>query len=208
MINLAVLKRPFRVLDLFEQAGVLCLYAWLVVRLWPATFSLETWYAVLLLASEGLVVALLLVRRPTEHISRRWQDWAIAVAGTFLVLLIAPGGPPIHAGLGLILMLMGLAIHVGAKLSLWRSFGVVAANRGVKTRGLYRIVRHPMYAGYVLSHLGFLLSSPSWWNAGVYALAWALLVLRIQAEEATLREDSYYGDYMGRVRWRLAPGIY
>jgi protein-S-isoprenylcysteine O-methyltransferase Ste14 len=200
--------RSNRMLDRIEQGLVLALYLSLVARLWPADFSSAHWYAILLLVSEGLVVALLLARRPTENISRRWGDWALGCAGTFTVLMVVPGGAPIHATLGLTLIMMGLVTHVGAKLSLWRSFGVVAANRGVKTRGLYRFVRHPMYAGYMLSHIGFLLAAPSWWNLGVYALGWALLIARIGAEERTLRQSADYQDYAGRVRWRLVPGIY
>lgn len=208
MSAIAAALRSNRMLDRAEQGLVLALYLWLVARLWPADFSAAHWYAILLLVSEGLVVALLLARRPTENISRRWSDWALGTMGTFTVLMVGPGGDPINAAAGLMLIFVGLATHVGAKLSLWRSFGVVAANRGVKTRGLYRFVRHPMYAGYMLSHVGFLLAAPSWWNLGVYALGWALLIARIGAEERTLRQDAGYADYAGRVRWRLVPLVY
>jgi protein-S-isoprenylcysteine O-methyltransferase Ste14 len=198
----------YRWLDRAEQGVVVVLYAWLVARLWPADFSASNWFAILLMASEGLVVALLLLRRPTDHISRRMGDWIIAAAGTFVVLMVQPGGAPISPDLSLALMLLGLAIHVGAKLSLWRSFGLVAANRGVNTHGLYRFVRHPMYAGYILSHMGFLLSAPSWWNLAVYLTVWLLLLARIEAEERTLRQDAAYAAYAGQVRWRLLPGVY
>ena len=208
MSAIAVVLRSTRLLDRVEQAAVLVLYAWLVVRLWPEDFSPGNWYAILLLVSEGLVVALLLARRATDNISRRVGDWALAAAGTFIVLMVGKGGAPIHAGFGFVLILIGLAIHVGAKLSLWRSFGLVAANRGVKTMGLYRFVRHPMYAGYVLSHVGFLLAAPSWWNLAVYLITWTLLVARIEAEERTLGEDVSYRDYEQRVRYRLLPGVY
>lgn len=60
-----------------------------------------------------------------------------------------------------------MATHVGAKLCLWRSFGLVAAHRGLKAGGLYAVVRHPMYAGYVISHVGYLLVAPSWWNLAI-----------------------------------------
>jgi hypothetical protein len=38
---------------------------------------------------------------------------------------------------------------LAATLRLGRSFGIVATNRGIQTGGLYRIVRHPIYAAYV-----------------------------------------------------------
>lgn len=208
MSTMAAVTHTRRLLDLFEQAAVLALYTWLVVRLWPSEFSASTWYPLLLLLSEGLVVVLLLIRRPTDRISTRGLDWALAAGGTFVVLLVDQGGAPLHGPLGAVLMLLGLAIHVGAKLSLFRSFGIVAANRGVKVGGLYRIVRHPMYAGYMLTHVGFLLVAPSLWNLAVYAVAWAFLVARIYAEEKVLSEDPAYQAFKGRVRFRLVPGLY
>ncbi len=208
MSALAAVTNQRRLLDLFEQAAVLALYAWLVARLWPGEFSASNWYPLLLLLSEGLVVVLLLIRRPTDRISTRGFDWFLAAGGTFVVLLVGKGGAPLHGPLGAVLMLFGLTIHVGAKLSLFRSFGVVAANRGVKVGGLYRLVRHPMYAGYMLTHIGFLLVAPSLWNLAVYAAAWAFLVARIYAEEKVLGEDPAYQEFKGRVRYRLLPGVF
>ena len=73
-------------------------------------------------------------------------------------------------------MLLGLLVQIAAKLALWRSFGVVPANRGVKTRGPYRLLRHPMYAGYTLTHIGFLIGFPSLSNTLLYASVLALNV--------------------------------
>lgn len=208
MSALAAVTQSRRLLDLGEQIVVLILYSWLVYRLWPKEFSASNWYPLLILLSEGLVVFLLLIRRPTERISTKGRDWALAAAGTFVVLFVDQGGAPIHGPLGAVLMLIGLAIHVGAKLSLFRSFGLVAANRGVRVGGLYRLVRHPMYAGYMLTHAGFLLVAPSLWNVAIYAVAWAFLVARIYAEEQVLSEDAAYQAFKSRVRYRLVPGIF
>jgi protein-S-isoprenylcysteine O-methyltransferase Ste14 len=208
MSALAAVTHPRRLLDLAEQIAVLALYSWLVFRLWPSEFSPANWYPLLILLSEGLVVFLLVIRRPTERISTHWRDWALAAGGTFLVLLIDQGGPPLLGPLGVFLMLAGLMIHVGAKLSLLRSFGLVAANRGVKVGGLYRLVRHPMYAGYMLSHVGFLLVAPSLWNLAIYALGWAFLIARIYAEEKVLGADPAYQVFKERVRHRLVPGVF
>jgi protein-S-isoprenylcysteine O-methyltransferase Ste14 len=208
MSALAAVSHPRRLLDIVEQIAVLALYTWLVIRLWPGEFSASNWYPVLLLLSEGMVVALLLIRRPTDRISIRGLDWLLAGGGTFIVLLVGQGGAPLHGPLGAVLMLVGLVIHVGAKLSLFRSFGVVAANRGVKAGGFYRLVRHPMYAGYMLTHVGFMLVAPSLWNLAVYAAAWAFLVARIYAEERVLSEDPKYLELKARVRYRLLPGVF
>jgi protein-S-isoprenylcysteine O-methyltransferase Ste14 len=195
-------------LDRVEQIVVTLLYGLLVVRLWPSDFSDADWYPMLILLSEGIVVFFLLIRRPTERISVRFQDWAIAFGGTLLPLSIIEGGEPVHAGVGAILMLTGLYIHVGAKLSLRRSFGLVAADRGIKARGLYALVRHPMYFGYMVAHLGYLLVAPAWWNLIAYAGAWSLLVARIYAEEFLLQGNPEYREYSARVRYRLVPMLF
>ena len=43
---------------------------------------------------------------------------------------------------------------MAAKFSLARSFGLAPANRGVKSRGAYAFLRHPMYLGYVVEWIG------------------------------------------------------
>lgn len=207
MIASGLSQNSRRMLDVFEQLFFLLLYVWLVERLWSAQLWSSNWYALLILVSEGLVVLLLLTRRRTNQISTNFRDWAVAFGGTFLVLLVGKGGEPISASVGSILMIGGLAVHVGAKFCLRRSFGLVAADRGVKQKGLYTIVRHPMYAGYIMTHVGFLIVAPSAWNLLVYSAAWALMILRIFAEERVLSANPDYRAYMARVRYRLLPGI-
>jgi protein-S-isoprenylcysteine O-methyltransferase Ste14 len=95
-----------------------------------------------------------------------------------------------------------------ALLSLGRSFGIVPANRGVKRHGLYRIVRHPIYASELIFHLGYLLGNISGRNLGLVILVAAGQVYRLLAEERLLREDPAYRDYVKAVRYRLVPGIF
>ncbi len=197
-----------RLLDSAEQVLALGLFCGLVFRLWPDEFSIAHSYTLLILLSEGLVVLLLLIRRPTTRISTNIRDWVIALAGTCFALLVAKGGEPLAAEFGFLLMLIGLATHLGAKLSLWRSFGLVAAHRGLRIKGLYSFVRHPMYCGYGISHVGYLLVAPSWWNLAVYLSVWTLLVMRIFAEERILGEDPEYQTFKGNVRYRLVPGVF
>ena len=46
---------------------------------------------------------------------------------------------------------IGLAVVIVGKMTLGRSFGVVPANRGVVVGGPYRLVRHPIYTGYLIT---------------------------------------------------------
>jgi protein-S-isoprenylcysteine O-methyltransferase Ste14 len=107
-----------------------------------------------------------------------------------------------------LLILIGLFVQIAAKICLGRSFGLIAANRGVKSQGPYRFVRHPMYAGYTLTHIGLFLSMPSLKNALLYSLALSFQLVRIVREEAVLRQDAEYRAFAEQVRFRLVPKLF
>jgi protein-S-isoprenylcysteine O-methyltransferase Ste14 len=92
-------------------------------------------------------------------------------------------------------------------LSLGRSFGIVPANRGVRTGGPYRFVRHPAYSGYVLTGAGYLLENPSIRNACLFAVVTLAQAVRIVEEERTLAGDPAYRAYARRVRSRVVPYV-
>ena len=191
--------------DRMERLSLIGLLALLASRLVPHMASKPAMF--LYLASETLVVALITFRRSAHEISHRPADWVIAFTATFLPLLVVRSDGD-GVAFGSLLLIVGFGISVGAQLSLLRSFGVVAANRGVRTGGLYGIVRHPMYLGYFLTHVGFLLSNPVPWNAGVYALCAVCQLYRMRAEERVLSADTAYMAFAATVRYRLVPFVY
>ncbi len=105
------------------------------------------------------------------------------------------------------LMLLGLAVNIAAKLALWRSFGLVAANRGIRGGGPYRYVRHPIYLAGLLITVGEV-----WlrWSPAVVALNvvfGAAQVVRLRYEEAVLeRTFPEYAAYRSRTSC-IIPGI-
>lgn len=196
-----------RIFDLAERGFLLALGLSAFARLAPSVAA-EPQVGLILL-SEGLGVAFILLRKRAIHADISPYAAAVAFLGTAAPLLVAnPGHGLIPAVVGFWMMAAGLLFNISAKVALNRSFGLAAANRGVKRAGPYRWVRHPMYAGYVATQLGFLLLNPSLWNLCVYAFAWSMQLLRIQAEERVLLEDPAYQAYAAQVRYRLAPGIY
>src|SRR5258708_7391035 len=76
--------------DMGERLIVLCLYIGLVARLIAPGWEQKQLANLLLIPSEGLVVLFMLLRRRTEHISMRWQDWLLAFSATLAPMLVQP----------------------------------------------------------------------------------------------------------------------
>lgn len=198
-------------LDQGERLLVLVWYSYFVWRLLPREFGWAMLGNGLLLTSETLVIALILLRRPADRISLRSSDWLLAIAGTLLPLSAHPAAGSYSVGLQLPLvavMFIGLLVQIHAKISLGRSIGMVAADRGIKCAGPYQFVRHPMYAGYFITQVAFLVLNPSLWNAAIYVAAFAVQVLRIRAEERFLSQNATYREYQSEVPYRLIPGVF
>jgi protein-S-isoprenylcysteine O-methyltransferase Ste14 len=161
-----------------------------------------------MVALESLMMVLFLTRRRSIATSSRPLDWIVGVAGSFLLLFLRPTDPlgPL-AWLGEPVQVIGLVIAVLATSALGRSIGLVAANRGIQSDGLYRFVRHPLYSGYVLCNLGYVASFPSPRNFGLVAVALIAFYVRAVVEERFLARDPAYREYMQRVRARFVPFV-
>ena len=136
------------------------------------------------------------------------RDWIIAFAGSFMQNALIPA-PEVHDNIFIeALQALGFIFCAGGALSLNESFGVVAANRGIKSTGFYKLVRHPIYAGYFLEALGYLLQNLTISNI-IVMIVWVLFQLRrIFIEEAYLSKDEAYREYKKKVRFRILPPIY
>jgi protein-S-isoprenylcysteine O-methyltransferase Ste14 len=76
-------------------------------------------------------------------------------------------------------------------------------------RGVYGVVRHPMYSGLVAVLLGVPLWLRSPLGLGVALVPIGLLALRLVLEERVLvRALPAYAAYAARVRSRLVPGVW
>jgi protein-S-isoprenylcysteine O-methyltransferase Ste14 len=158
-----------------------------------------------LCAVNTVFVALFILRRDATSISTSPSLWLIAFGGTFLPLLMRPNAAGPFMTVGNAIQLVGMLGVILALLSLRRSFGIVPANRGIRTQGLYNVVRHPLYASELLTLGGFAIVSPSLWNVSLWLCDFALQLARAYAEERLLSEDPRYVQYRSRVKYRLIP---
>jgi protein-S-isoprenylcysteine O-methyltransferase Ste14 len=206
------LYRPLNpvVSDMVARACVGTLFTLLTINLVSDYLRTGHVTGLLLIVGESLVVVLTIMRRRAVAVDRS----AVAAILTTVslvgpVLLRAEGQTPL-AGDQITAMLsgIGLVLVVLGKMTLGRSFGVVPANRGVVVRGPYAWVRHPIYTGYLVTHLAFLMAHPVRWNLAIVLVGDVALIFRALMEERVLSADAAYQQYCQRVGWHLVPGVF
>lgn len=189
---------------------IVFLFSVMAVRIGADFFATGRLTGLLLLASEALVVVFTVCRRAPVTVDRSVRARALtamSMLGALLVRpsLVAPLAPEIVT---VALSAVGLLVVIGGKISLGRSFGLIPANRGIVSSGLYRLVRHPIYLGYLVTHIAFVLANPTAWNIALLVTADVALLARAVCEERTLARDQAYRAYQTRVRWRVVPGMF
>lgn len=199
-------KRTTALLADLGERLLLCVLAvpWLIAffRFLPQNPGLIT--AIL---SEGTMVVFILIRKPGQ-IALTPYAFAIGFIGTALTLFVRPDQSTHVSDLAEAIMLAGFGLSLTSKLALNRRFGIVAANRGIQTRGPYALVRHPIYAGYFITQIGFLMTSPTLRNFAIYGVSFFFQLLRIFEEEKLLSKDEEYRRFSRRVPYRLLPGVF
>lgn len=91
---------------------------------------------------------------------------------------------------------------------LGRNFAVLPAVRGIVTQGPYLIIRHPAYAGEMLMIIGCFIAHPTLISVWPCLAAFPAVILRINAEEKILKEETVYQSYARHAPYRLLPGIW
>jgi protein-S-isoprenylcysteine O-methyltransferase Ste14 len=115
--------------------------------------------------------------------------------------------------LALLIFAFGYGFASWAVLSnpFFATFVRIQANRGhsVVSSGAYALVRHPGYAGVLLSHLALPFALGSIWALVPAAVGTIFFIVRTAREDQTLRDHlAGYREYQTRVRWRLLPGVW
>ena len=96
--------------------------------------------------------------------------------------------PPEFQFIASILSILGFTLATWALFDLGRSFGIVSGTRKKVTEGLYSIMRHPMYLGYVIAEFGFVLLNVS--NIKVFIISVLLYALRAKTETKHLADNT------------------
>jgi protein-S-isoprenylcysteine O-methyltransferase Ste14 len=106
----------------------------------------------------------------------------------------------------LIPALAGYSLILWSLITLGSRFGVAPADRGLTSRGPYRLLRHPMYLGELVFRTMMVFSSPDWFTAMLLSVALTFIQCwRILREEKMI---DGYACYMRIVPWRLIPGLW
>ncbi len=162
----------------------------------------------LIVVTETIVVIFLLIRRDADETKHSWQTWITSACGTLWPFLLRPTAGTEDLLLGEIFQIAGFILQIAALLALNRSIGILPAYREIKTAGLYRWVRHPLYTAYIVTYLGYLINNPSLANLSIAIVGTAFLLMRIHYEEALLFKYAEYARYANKIRWRVIPSIW
>jgi len=146
--------------------------------------------------------------RPVKTEKGRAWLWVLAQGVLLAALLFVPPGPEMAPlsrlrPLAYVLEAVGLLFAVAAALNLGNALTPLPSPReggALKTGGLYRYVRHPLYTGVLVWGTGFVLASPAPWRLFLFAMLCVFFSRKARYEEALLRERfPEYADYTERT---------
>ena len=85
----------------------------------------------------------------------------------------------------------------------------VEESQSVVSRGLYGLVRHPMYVGNIILMVGIPLALGSYWALIIVIPGLLVLAVRILDEEKMLEHElKGYREYTQKVHYRLVPYVW
>ncbi len=124
--------------------------------------------------------------------------------------IIALDIPNFIRAIGLGLSLLGTIMLIIAILQLNKNLSPFPTPRVdgelIKT-GLYKLIRHPIYSGILITMIGYSLKSESSWKLLVTLLLYALFHFKMRFEEKKLKEKFIEYEIYMKTTGRLLPKI-
>ena len=198
---------------------------------WPMA-----WLYVALMLAAAVGSRLLVWRRSPDTLRERakmgggenvepWDRWMMPVVGLIgpVVAVLVAGfdqrwgwSPPVALGwqwvaAALVAAAIGISVWAMAVNPFFSSVARVQGERGqvAVSDGPYAWVRHPSYAGAVLTSLALPVMLGTLWAWVPQLLVAGVLVARTALEDRMLQDKlAGYQEYAQRVRWRLMPGVW
>jgi protein-S-isoprenylcysteine O-methyltransferase Ste14 len=194
---------------------------------WTAGWALTGIYAVWVACTAVMVLPLhpdLLAERASRRPERQWDKVILGATGILTAAAYVVAGLDVRNGWGPdmpdLFQWLGGTVALGAYLlvafsmranAFFSTVSRIQVERGhrVATGGPYKVVRHPGYVGAAAFAASAPLVLGSWFAAPLGVLSALLFVLRTGLEDRMLLEElEGYGEYAGRVRWRLVPRVW
>ena len=137
----------------------------------------------------------------------------VVVAGVDKLSGWSPGFSLPVSIISLIIFLAGYIFGSSAMLEnkFFSGMNRIQTERGhhVVSTGPYSVVRHPGYAGSIVSYIAIPFLLGSWWACVPLLLFIGAVILRTSLEDNMLQNElEGYRQYAQRVRYRLFPGIW
>jgi methanethiol S-methyltransferase len=224
------MKQTFRVLGLMAFMASLTLLGWWWLRLGTVEAHGVRWRAAVwdtaLFSGFALHHSLLarrfaaqvVARLVTDELVRSVYVWMASLLLVMTCVLWRPLGGVVYEATGvasiLLMMMQALGAVVGLLTIRRMDVGELAGLRSpdrtddLQQRGPYRLVRHPLYLGWVLFFFGTTYMTGD--RLLFAAVSTAYLLVAMPFEEAGLVRQfgSRYLEYRQAVRWRLIPYIH
>jgi protein-S-isoprenylcysteine O-methyltransferase Ste14 len=173
---------------------------------------LGTLSAVLVLTFYALLIWCYLRRTPSIATSGSVTAHAAAVTATWLpfALPLLHGSPPgpVRQVMSDLLVVCGTSWAMWSLRFLGRNVSVLAQARHIVEHGPYRWVRHPLYAGEIVSSLGVAIAVNSYKALALWLALCGLQVYRaLREEQVLLQALPAYRSYRSRTA-ALLPGVF
>ncbi|WP_349434760.1 isoprenylcysteine carboxylmethyltransferase family protein [Pararhizobium sp. A13] len=149
----------------------------------------------------GMICVVTITRLPPLRSAESTEGYITAMAGTFLLVVVAGYLPPVEMSiatrsLGLALTIIGLLASVYVLFFLGRAFSIMPEARTLVASGPYSIVRHPLYLTEEIAVIGLITMNLSIWSVSLGVIHWLIQLRRMVNEERVLRAtfpdyDSY-----------------